>query len=163
MLNLLKDACKHFHINKLSYCILRLPKSDASPHEFEVDILIKDTELANFHNILTANGFRYEKDSNPSHHNFKKERLKLALVILLGYGRKKEHFVSLGYDVLGRVVFRDDMYFIGEIDEFEMLLMRCLFDKKDFSKYSTKLFKLIDSIGEERCVKGISNIFSSPK
>lgn len=163
MLSRLKEACKHFHINKLSYCILRLPKSDTPHHEFEVDILIKDTELKNFHNILIANGFRYEADSKVSHHHFKLERLNLDLVIWLGYGKKKEYFVSLGYDVLEKAVFRDDMYFVNDMDEFEMLLMRCLFDKKDFGKYSAKLFKLIDIIGEEKCIKGMSNIFRSTK
>ncbi len=161
MINILKGACKHFHINKLPYCILRMPKSDTPPNEFEVDILIKDTELESFQNILIANGFRHEKDNETSHH-FKQERLNLHLVTCLKYG-KKQHFVTLGYDVLEKAVFRDDMYYIGNINEFEMLLMRCLFDKKDFGKYSNRLFKLIDDIGEEKCIQKMSNMSHSTK
>jgi len=139
---------------------LRLPLSDVHNKEFETDILVKDSELNNFHNILTAQGFEYSNDDILSHHHYRRNKLHLDLVISLCYGQKREHFISLGHEVLERAVFKNDMYFANNMDEFIMLLFCCLFNKKDFKKYSAKIFQLINIIGEEKCLKKMSSILN---
>lgn len=153
-----KEVCSAFHINKLDYCILRLPKSKTFLGEFEVDTLIKDTQIKNFHNILTAQNFQYSQDSKISHHHYRRGELHLDLITSLSYGKNKEYFASLGYGILGRRVFRDDLFFTNDMDELVTLLLHCLFSKRSFDKHNKRIFKLIDFIGEEQCVKEITKV-----
>jgi len=154
-----KEVCSLFHINELEYCILRLPTSKASGWEFEVDILVKDTQIKNIHNVLTAQNFEYSQDSKTSHHHYRRGQLHLDLIVSLCYGKNKEYFASLGYGILERRIFKNDMYFASEIDEFTTLFLHCLFDKRNFDKHFKGIFKLIDSIGEEKCINEMAKVY----
>lgn len=160
LLDELKDVCKSFHLNELKYCILRLPETKDLVTN-DVDILIKDADLKSFHNILLAQNFQYSNDSILTHQHFRRGKLHLDFVTSLCYGRDKEHFVSLGYDVLERAIFKNDMYIVSGIDEFATQLLHCLFDKRDFNKHSARIFQLIDIVGEEKCIKKVQRIFRS--
>lgn len=162
MFNELKDICYRFHQNQISYCVLRLPMGD-SFDEYEVDILVRDVELQKIHDVLIAQGFSYSNDHIISHHHYRCGKLHLDLVISLCYGKNREHYLSLGYNVLARAKFKDGIYFVDNNDEFILLLLRCLFDKKSFIKYNERILNLINKIGEEKCFKLMSNIYHLPK
>jgi len=160
MFDELKNTCKYFNTNNLSYCILRTPIDHVDGSEFEFDILIKDTQLKIFHHILIEKGFVYSQDDIISHHHYRRGLLHLDITVSLCYGDKREYFVSLGHEVLDRAIFIDDMYFPDNMDEFTMLIFRCLFDKKSFKKYSDRIIKLINIIGETKCMERMSSIFN---
>jgi len=157
--NELKSICAIFNAHEIKYCILRLPNVD-SISEFETDILIHPLSFAKLHNILIREGFTYYQDDVVSHHHYKRDMLHLDFATYISFGVKREHYVSSGGEILWRAKIKDGMYFISEMDCLVMLIMRSLFDKRDFSKKSEQIFNIIDKLGVSKCVQMMSRIYS---
>lgn len=140
----LKDACGKLGIVGVNYCVLRIPKE--SSDDFEVDILISESETMRVKNILISNGFTHSEIRE--HMHYRKDSLHLDIVSSLRYGG---HKYTLEQGILQRAICINDMFIISHEDEFIMLLLRCLFDKKDFSKKGETILNLVEEIGEKRC------------
>ena len=157
--NELKSICAMFNAQEIRYCILRLPSFD-SVSEFETDILIQPLSFAKLHNVLIHQGFKHYQDDVLTHHHYKRDNIHLDFTTCISFGDKREHYVSAGKEILWRAKENDGMVFISEIDELAMLVMRSMFDKKDFSKKSKRIFNIIDKLGVSKCIKMMSKIYS---
>jgi len=158
MLNQLKKTCDQLSAFDLTYCILRLPSEESD--DFEVDMLILEEQAKDFEIILTSMGFKYYQNSVKSHHHYIQGKLHLDLVVNVNYGVDGEYFVCNSASIISRSMFKDGLFYTRAEDELVMLLMRCMFDKKDFSKKTKRILELVDVLGEEECTQMMSKLYN---
>jgi len=154
------------HENRIKYVVLRLPADVDADSELEVDVLVREDQIKELSNVLENMGFsRFvdERTSNDTrtipHAHFRKDKLHLDICSSLSYGKRRNIFASDGTAVVDRGALSSKGYHTpAQEDEMVMLLLHCLADTRDFTKYGDKLISLATDIGEERCVKTLSSV-----
>jgi len=153
------NICVLLNLNKIKYCVIRIPTEDRG-NDFEIDILINKSYVDNLRTLLPYPEFSYCMDGNDTHHHFRRNEIHLDFTTSLSYGKNGEYTIGDIDNVINRAILKDDIYFACSIDEFQMLLLHSLFNKRSFTKHSGKIFNLMDTIGEEICIKMMSKILS---